>query len=383
MRVIKVKLSNILESSKYVKLLKIIDRSNNVSFVVYYFIRLFILDLFENNKTLPIIDKSFIRACINVLLKSTCGPKSKNNSIETLNEFYNKKFVQLLNPKENIKQKNINNYKFDGSNLSYIFNELVDEIIICYQNNIKINFFKYLNQYINRIYNSNSTTKELNKELLQVKKDFVNNSLECDKKYHKWIKKTRKELFPKQKLKTLNSDVNGYPFNYLLTMLKMNKLLEKNNNLKMFQALPLRTDTKNKYITINSNALIDIFYDDFKSCELKLSKGECFNNVRKIQDKIWNNIFNFDKRTLKLTNHTFNYLIQTDGFAVSINFINNEEYSKNETKKDLMLKASIDAKNIYKTKTQKEINKIKENHLNKKIKNAEKSKQLYKEKKKI
>jgi hypothetical protein len=43
--------------------------------------------------------------------------------------------------------------KFDKTNLSYVLNYEETTIIMAFTNNIKINFSKYLNQYMNEICN--------------------------------------------------------------------------------------------------------------------------------------------------------------------------------------------------------------------------------------
>lgn len=132
----------------------------------------------------------------------------------------------------------------------------------------------------------------------------------------------------------------------------MNSLLEKKEK-KMFSAIPLRTEIYDKYVTFNSSALKDIF-------------GEVTSGIT--NKELWNKYFNINEKKYSLKNYSFNYQISTDGFAVSINFIKNEEIQKKQLKSERMAKASKETKNLLKTKTTKEIEEFKIEKKNKQLK---------------
>ena len=329
---------------------------------------------------------------IKSITKSSCGPKSKKN-IELANKL-NKfaiKYMQIIN-EDTITEKNINNYKFNACNLSYVLRSLADQMRISYLNNIQMNFFKYLRQYVNQSFKNKHEElikkcqkgksilrKKLKRELNEIKNDLINNTLTCDKKYHKWVINNKKLILPKEYKKSYESDIKYYPYKYLQYMLIINKFLEK-KELKMFQPISLATNSSDNYVIINTNALIDILPN------LK-NKNKFLKNVQYHQKDIWNMLINIDKSKLRIKNYSFNYLISTDGCAVSINYINNSEIKKKQNRNKNKLLASKKAKIEYKDKTNEEIENIKkqkkEETIKKKIIANEKYKEQLKKKKEI
>ena len=129
-----------------------------------------------------------------------------------------------------------------------------------------------------------------------------------------------------QFIESYEHDLDLTPHKYLIYMMKMNELIEKNNG-KTFQPICLRTDIKNKYVTINTNALIDIIPT------LK-NKNGYLKNVQKYQKDLWDLSFNKGcNNKFKMKNHVFNYQIQTNGYAVSLNFIHKNEVEKKQKQK--------------------------------------------------
>jgi hypothetical protein len=126
----------------------------------------------------------------------------------------------------------------------------------------------------------------------------------------------------------------------------------------MFQPISLRTDVKDKYITINTNGLIDILSD-------LTDKKNYFDNVRKYQKDLWNMVFNLQK--IKRKGYSFNYQISTDGYGVSISMINNNDIQKKQDKINKRNKARDKMKSIYQdlddTEKEKEIHKRKTEYI--------------------
>jgi len=125
--------------------------------------------------------------------------------------------------------------------------------------------FKKLTNNEKLEYNKNkskniSTNKQLKKELVHVKIDIIEGTLNSDQKYHQWITNTKLIIFPelKNEFKTHMDQLNVCPQMYLKYMLIMNQKLEQNNK-KLFQPICLRTEITDKYIHIDTWALRDIF----------------------------------------------------------------------------------------------------------------------------
>jgi hypothetical protein len=152
-KTIKCKLKDILHpENNYDFLFNSIKRADRLIFINYHFIRSYILYQHSKERELPQLNKDFVRICFKILCKKSCGPKSKrmSNMIKGLEQFYINKFVKKMYPDEEITLDNINDFKFDATNLSYIYGVEIDEIVKSYKNNIKLNFFKYVHQYVNQ-----------------------------------------------------------------------------------------------------------------------------------------------------------------------------------------------------------------------------------------
>ena len=77
------------------------------------------------------------------------------------------------------------------------------------ENNIKLNFFNYVRQYVNSTFKSQfkdqleqsqygektELKKLLKKDLYQIKEDMINNTLNSNNKYHNWIIENRNLIY--------------------------------------------------------------------------------------------------------------------------------------------------------------------------------------------
>ena len=155
MKTIKVRLKTIFKFSvDYSSFLNAIYRANDIIFVCYIFMYSYILYCFQNKSVIPITDRDFIRMSFKSLSKKSAGPKPKNNNgklLIELNKFFENEFVYVLadKPKGSIEIKDIELFKFDSVNLSYIINDFEDQIETMIKNNITLNFCKYVHQYVN------------------------------------------------------------------------------------------------------------------------------------------------------------------------------------------------------------------------------------------
>ena len=341
-----------------------VKQVNELQFIVSHFIRAYLLYLYNENKQLPYLNKDFIMTCFRLFLNSVVGPKEKNIELKNkLETFYSKQFKNKFN---------IN--KFNYKNISCILLESATEMAISYKNNIILNFYKYLNQFVNQYFQNdlnefikneknnkdrNKKKKEFLKDLRSLKDALMKNDENmCPNKYKKWYGQYKDKILPKLEKSDHIKQLKYYPFKYLQYMIFMNSILEQ-KELKMFQPICLRTDLKNKHITINTNALIYLI--------IPKNKTKYLLNVRKYADKLWNSVLNTNKFTYK--NYSFNHMISTNGKVVCINLINiNKIKTKNE-KIDKMKKASKKSKNDFKNLSFDQINKVKNDKYDKQINN--------------
>ena len=107
------------------------------------------------------------------------------------------------------------------------------------------------------------------------------------------------------------------PQDYLWHMIAINKeinlLSTKENELKLFHILPLKTSFIPGHITIDTSCLISIFN--------KKGNAECFKNINKYKDEIWNKYFKMNLRAFKKKGYEFNYIMKTDGISCSLIFV--------------------------------------------------------------
>ena len=378
MKTIKCSLKKILNTNcNYDYFLNCVNRANSITFICSNFIRSYVLNCFNKHKHLPELNYNFIRMAFKALSKPTRGPLPKGVQLETYNklcEYYRDIFVKLTpNYNENT-NVDIDESKFNSTNLSYIFNLAAKEMEISYKNNIRLNFFKYLNQFVNESFIETSITrltheefkklsdtekykyklemaeekkkiKKLKTELHGVKQDLINNTLKAQEIYHKWINATRNIVLPSLMNNKIShtDDLDIDPHKYLGHMLIMNKILEAKNK-KLFQPISLRTSVTDKYISLDSCVIKDIF-------------TEIGTNIT--NDKLWKKYFNISPKKYKIANYSFNHMISTDGLTVSLNFIKNDKIEGKQQQICARAQASYATKKNRKDKTEKEIAELK------------------------
>ena len=252
-KVLKMNLKEIFHKNyDYTFLFDSIQRMNDLVFICSHFIRCFILSKYNNKKDIPVINLDLIRTSFIALSKESAGRKSKSILFDELNEFYNSHFVKLLNNDKS-------GTKFDATGLASIREASIIEMLTSYTNNITRNYEKYVRQFVNQSIKKKFTDSTPS-DLYQIKRDILQETnqknFKSDKKYHIWINTVKTNIIPDIK-KDLYFDLEHYPNKFLKCMLFMNAYLEE-NKLKMFQPISLRSDIKDKYVTINTNALINM-----------------------------------------------------------------------------------------------------------------------------
>lgn len=428
---IKISLHSILKDNVdknfYTNFFDCLSRANQISYIVPMFIRDYIINDQYIEEDI-ILDEKFISIAFCALCRGElkidkddkefevkrAGRQIKKENLQLLNSmktFYNERFYNFF------PNLNINN-KIEGTNISSIYNDISVEITTSYKNHIRFNWSKMISHYVNQVYIDNNfifmtkaqlselsklekfnyknikdnhfaNLKLIRKELIKVKLDILENTLTSDYKFHTFIRFT-KETFPILPL-TIERYVDYVdiePFKFLRSLLILNQRLE-NLNKKLFQPLPLRTSIGNRYIPIDTTTLKTIFG---KHKNL-FTKFKVENNVSQIftdklletvdtNDKVWDSIFNIDKKKLKFTNYTFNHLIHTDGKTVSIIFIHNSEVLKKQQKNMNLAEGRKKSFENSKVKSVEEIQQIKKEKELKETKRKEDQKVKQAEKRK-
>jgi len=221
-------------------------RTHHLIIHTYQFLRLWILDKYHTNKDIPIITEDTIKMTFKVLIKNSQGPKPKGTNLQLFNEFNN-----FFNEHYN----KLNYTKLNGLNLSQILNYSAIDMLTNIENNIKLNFTKYVRRFVNSSFkkinnkiiekadNKEKTKlrKELNKDLFDIKNDLFNNTLLSNNKYHDWINTNRDNIIPKNITNSIEFDINNNPQKYIKHMIYMCLEIEKEET-KSFQFFPLRNN---------------------------------------------------------------------------------------------------------------------------------------------
>ena len=322
----------------------LVNRTNKIVIHAYQFLKLYCLHLFDNNISLPIIDKIFISHIFIVLTqrkcnKGRCSVINMPDQLRTLSNFYKDHYSKL------VVEDDIIYY----DKLSYILPYEAIDMVTNINNNIQEHFLDHLNKYVHIVFDikakSDAITKtnkdkiirkQLHKQLWddinKVKKDLVTfGEFISDIKYHKWIAEQKSKLFG-NKIKFDNDnilyDIKSHTQDYLISMFHIVNELEKINNkkttdekqIRLFNALPLRTNIVGKNICIDTCALICNFLGkEPTNPHLKNYKSD--DN----QNNLWNRFFKLDNRVFKKNKYAFNFMIRTDGISCCVLFIRTDD----------------------------------------------------------
>ena len=116
-------------------------RTHQIIIYSYQLLRLYILHKYEENTQLKEINRGTLKMLFKALTKSpdisNSGPKPKGENLTIYNEF-----IQF-------NEKYFNNISINGKNLSSILDYSAIDMLTNIENNIKLNFFNYVRQYIN------------------------------------------------------------------------------------------------------------------------------------------------------------------------------------------------------------------------------------------
>lgn len=281
---------------------------NDLMIHSYQFIRLYVLHCYTTNQSLPEIDETFILYCIKSLgVRDNRGKKSADTELlEKLDKFYQEEYQPLLNhEKTNLK------------NTTFMLPYLATQVHTSLSNNAQEHFIQHFLRFINK------TTTEITEDkptLFQFKKQALELETETNEIFSNWKLTHLPHIFPKDIKKSIQYDVKVRPFSYLKGMLYMNSVLE-NQESKLFQPLPLRSNIIPKHIILDTACLVSLFCTEKDKDGNKIKKGELLKNIKYNQHDIWNGFLNLNHKTFKNKHYQFHYQIQTDGISCCLLFI--------------------------------------------------------------
>ena len=314
--------------------------ANKIVIHTLQFMKLYLLDYYNKNGKLPIIDKTFINTCIKIQCdKTKCGrPASEKvqQLKDELNAFYNKEYKPLT-------QNETLSYKHMNTILDY----LTIDILTMYENNIKLHYVEYLERYVNvkwkkqffieKIGKLNLTKKDKDKrindlcnQLRKIKNDLLNveNTIyKSNSSYHKWIDENKKILLPnKQEFKKNNVyyDIQCSPQDYLSSMIFIMKEIQK-EKLSVQNVFPMRNEIVPKNIRLDTTTLVHLLMTKTQGKKSDyLFKG----NLKLNEDKIWKFFFRTERQCFKKKWYSFHHMIETDGISCSILLLRTDKIGK-------------------------------------------------------
>ena len=215
-----------------------------------------------------------------------------------------------------------NTIAHDLRNLTFNIPYLATQMHTAIHNNLKEHFIKRLLRFINLTtptYESGLTKDEAKSERKLLKDAlFANDESLVPDRYKAWYASHRPRYLPSSWKVSLPYDTKANSSRYLGHSLYMNKCLEEQGCKKLFQPLSLRTSIVPHYATFDTASLISLFAE-------KGEQGKMLQKVSEVQERFWNRLFNLDKRVFRKKRYRFNFMLQTDGVAVSLNFVHKEK----------------------------------------------------------
>ena len=346
--IIKCRLNTIIRDNKKImvkkKLEDVISRVNKLTKYVYQFLRLWTLNLYHINQVIRPITHDLVM-CVFALFtkqnKKSQGRERTGTNLDIYNKlkiFFNEHFSDLIEEKY-----------ISGLHLTQILSYQSTQIITNIYNNIQMHFFDYVRRFVNNSFknkrqellknmkgiNKKNIDIQFKKDLNILKSDLLNNNAKIlsTGEYLKWYNDNHNWMFPKIDAKTVYyDDIKINPINYMSHMISMNIKLEQ-LKLKQFQFFPLSTSYVYNYVPFDTKTLVEMFMDG--------NKIDLLKNLSKSKKSVWSSIFNTDLALFNSNKHNFDYRILTDGFAVSIQFMETSKQIKKEINKAKKIKASI------------------------------------------
>lgn len=335
-RTVKVPLKKVLKHYNLIQ-----PRIENAVFVVnefasigYAFLKLYLISKFENGETLPKVTKNLITCIFSCIGKKrgTAGRKPAVGKTDDVIKFYNETFSKIYTEKP------------CSSNLSHVLPLLAEEMVRCFQTNIKTHFIAYLSKYINithrnpqkeTIKRSTMTRDEksialktLYADIKGIKNDMIIGKIEKSApQYHQWIGDNIKRLLPSKIEKSVAYDVKVSPDKYLYASFVINKTIESLGK-RPYQIIPQRTNLVPKNITLNTSGIVEVI-NDTKMEIYRTGYTEMIRNTKKYQEQAWGEILELEnKGVFKHKGYVFYNQIQTDGISASLLFIREDYYNK-------------------------------------------------------
>lgn len=327
-------------------ILEAVSMSHRIMLHTSLFLKMYLINLYDEQKPLPKIDRSL---CVNIM-KVICeesqvtdkpkqGRRPNASTVvmkDGLRLFYKTYYEPTLETKEPLSYKNLNTM------MDYGF----DKIVTSYETNIKQHFVEHLERFINVIMKKKETLESISEQ--EQKKQFtshlrkIKNSI-LDRKEIDIPEELHQHLpfiMPQRLLEkdSVYYDLCVHPQDYLRCMIYMGKIAEEQGQ-SLRKVFPIRTDIIPKYVRIDTTTLVHLCINkenrDYFGTKDELLHG---GNLVREKDNIWAMFFRTELRcfnyprkekkpydvpgmphqSLREQKYQFDHQIETDGEAVTI-----------------------------------------------------------------
>ena len=347
-KTIKNNLSNVVTDERTLRIINdAVTRMDKITTHTYQFMKMYLLHERETTGKFPTIDHDLI---VNIM-KTVCitptrgGPPKHETVIlkRKLKEFYDSHYKPTIAPGDEPQSY---------LHLSYVFEYTANTILTDYQNNIKLNYYKYVQRYVYNRLGYKTLRPTLSKEerssydyaLRQVRNDVLSvcgNPMKSPLDYRHYVSDFKKICLPAKYATTvignfteeqLSRHKTGYdvcvnPNDYLEPMYVM--MLELGDkDMKIYNLFPQCSSQVPRHITIDTSTMYHLLMDT----KLHPAKRSYIGKLAQYKKEIWSPFFMTTMRCFKRGSYSFNYMISTDGVAVSLQLVH-ERY------KDMKVKA--------------------------------------------
>lgn len=339
---VKVSLKHVLKHYEInqTKINETVVKANKIVIHTLQFMKLYLLDFYNNHSSLPKIDKEFINCCMKILCNEKASGRPPKKEIKELKDklklFYNEHYKPLRQDEE-----------LDYTYMNTILDYLTIDILTMYENNIKQHYIDYVERYVNVVWkqkfmtnqirkvkktkkNREAGVRNLNTQLRKIKNDLLNienNEYKSKFYYHQWIQENHKLVIPNKKnfkKDNLYYDLQCNPQDYLSCMIYIMKYVEE-QGFTTINPFPLRNDIIPKHIRLDTTTLVHLLMTK----EQGNKTDYLFNgNLKRFEDKIWSFFFRTERQCFNKRWYSFHHMIETDGVSCSILLLRKDKVGK-------------------------------------------------------
>ena len=351
------------------KITNAVIKCNKIVIQTMMFMKLFLLDHYDKNNSLPVINDEFINSCMKILCNEKASGRPPKKEIKELKDkltaFYKTDFQPL-----------IQNENLDYTHMNTILDYLTIDILTMYENNIKLHYVEYVERYVNVVWKKKFIMNKIKKlnitqkakeqrvnnlcnQLRKIKNDLLNvenNTYKSHTMYHKWINQQKQFITPYKtsyKKNNIVYDLMCNPFDYFSCMIFMMKQIEKEKQT-IYNVFPMRNEVIPKHIRLDTTTLVHLLLTKKQGNKSDyLFKG----NLKRNEDKIWEFFFRTERNFFKKKYYEFHHMIETDGVSCSLLLLRKDLVGKKlpMMKKGLSTETYIDELNDYSNLQNKKI----------------------------